>query len=125
MPTDLRESDGPPLDLVLDSMRKQSRLTSPRSTRLDLRTCYFWRQFVRSKRAKEPYNVYAPKKRNNGIDFSLFNYLALPAFVVMSERQLIGSIKEIPSFQTGWILRPEDLVITWDRGEHCHPSWPC
>lgn len=125
MPTDLSESDDPLLDLALDSMRKQSKLTPPLSTRLDLHTRYFWRQFVRSKRAKEPYNVHAPEKRNDGIDFTLFTYLALPAFVVTSERQLIGSIKGIPSFQTDWILRPEDLVIAWDRGVHRRPSWPC
>ena len=120
----LNELVDPLLDLALSSMNKQVSLSPPLSTRFDLRTRYFWRQFVRSKRATAPYNVRAPKRRNDGIDFTLYTYLALPAFVVTRDGGLLSGIAEIPSFQTRWFFEPENLVTAWATGEHPHPAWP-
>ena len=52
---------------------------------MDLRVRYFWRQFVRSKRERQPYDPASPKKRNDGIDFTIYTYLALPALIVAEE----------------------------------------
>jgi hypothetical protein len=122
--SDLNELDDPLLDLALNSMSKQVSLVPPLSTRLDLRTRYFWRQFVRSKRRRQAYNVHAPKKRNDGIDFTLFTYLALPAFVVTKDSGLLSGLADIPSFQARWFLNPGKLVTAWNAGDRPRPSWP-
>lgn len=112
------------LDEVLASMDERAILSPPLSTRWDLRTRYFWRQFVRHKKAKGAYNTEASKRRNDGIDFGLYSYLALPALVVASDRGFLDKIEDISSFQTGWIYRPTELAKAWLDGSRPQPQWP-
>jgi hypothetical protein len=85
---------------------------------------YFWRQFVRSKRQGGPYNLEAPKKANDGIDFTVYTYLALPALIVATDSGFFSSIKNIPSFQRSWFTKPETLADMWKNGGHPAPTWP-
>jgi hypothetical protein len=81
-PPALDELNDPLLDEVLARMDSCGAVDPPLSQRFDLRTKYFWRQFVRTKKKRGPYNIDAPKKANDGIDFGVYTYLALPALVV-------------------------------------------
>jgi hypothetical protein len=121
---ELDEDEHPLLDALLASMDEGEILSPPLSLRWDLRTRYFWRQFVRNKKAKEPYNPHAKKKRNDGIDFGLFAYLALPALCVASESGFHDKIANIPSFQLGWIYHPTELAKAWSEGPRPQPQWP-
>ena len=112
------------LNNLLLSMNAITTTTPPLSTRWDLRIRYFWRQFVRHKKEKGAYNTDAPKKRNDGIDFGLYSYLALPALAVAGESGFHEKIADIPSFQTSWIFRPEALAQSWSNGDHPKPRWP-
>ena len=123
-PADLDEYNHPILDHVLASMNERASVVPPLSIRLDLKIRYFWRQFVRSKKRHGAYNVSAPKKRNDGIDFSLYTYLALPALVIATERGFLESIADIPSFQTTWFHKPSSLVVAWTKGDRPQPRWP-
>lgn len=121
---ELDEYDHPVLDAVLASMSGAGSLSPPLSTRLDLRTRYVWRQFVRRRKPHESYNIDAKKKRNDGIDFTLYTYLALPALVVTTDSGLLEGIADIESFQTSWIYRIEDLVDMWLAGDRPQSTWP-
>jgi hypothetical protein len=123
-PTDLNEYDHPILDVALASMNDQANISPPLSIRLDLRMRYFWRQFVRSKKDRGAYNLEAPKKHNDGIDFSIYMYLALPALVVVTEHGFLKSIADIRSFQASWFQKPSTLVEAWTKGERPQPTWP-
>jgi hypothetical protein len=123
-PPALDELDHPLLDKVLVSKDSCSAVDPPLSKRFDLRTRYFWRQFVRTKREREPYNVEAPKKANDGIDFRIYTYLALPALIVAIESGFFSSIENIKSFQTSWFKKPTTLAEMWRNGNHPAPKWP-
>ncbi|MDP3692628.1 hypothetical protein, partial [Bradyrhizobium sp.] len=109
-PADLDEYDHPILDQVFASINRSANAFPPLSIRFDLKLRYFWRQFVRSKKERGAYNVNAAKKRNDGIDFGLFDYLALPAFVVTVDRGFLEGITDISSFQRSWIRKPSSLA---------------
>ena len=79
------ELNHPILDEVLTSLDRMYDIDPPISHRMDLRVRYFWRQFVRSKRERQPYDPASRKKRNDGIDFTIYTYLALPALIVAEE----------------------------------------
>jgi hypothetical protein len=121
---ELNEHDHPLLDAVLASMSRAGSSSPPLSTRLDLSTRYVWRQFVRRRKPHGFYNINAKKKRNDGIDFTLYTYLALPALVVTTDRGLLEGIADIESFQTSWIYRIEDLVDMWLAGDRPQSTWP-
>lgn len=124
-PANLDELDHPILDAVLASLNERVLQSPPLSVRFDLRTRYVWRQFVRSRKEDNGYNVDAPKKRNDGIDFTVYTYLALPALVIATDRGFHAAISDIPSFQTAWFHKPESLADAWRRGVHPRPEWPC
>lgn len=120
----LDEYDHIALDSAFKSLDAQSNVSPSMSVRLDLATRYLWRQFCRSRRESEPYNVDARKNRNDGIDYQLYFYMALPALVVSKDRGFFGSIEDIPSFQTKWFYRPSDLANAWVNGGRPQPVWP-
>jgi hypothetical protein len=123
-PADLDEYNHPILNHLLESMNERANVVPPLSIRLDLKVRYFWRQFVRSNKEHSAYNVNASKKRNDGIDFTVYTYLALPALVVATERGFQESIMDIPSFQVAWFHKPSSLVEAWIRGDRPQPRWP-
>ncbi|WP_133499628.1 hypothetical protein [Cognatilysobacter terrigena] len=96
----------------------------PLSIRRHLEIRYKFRQAARMKRAKEPYDPYSPRKRNDGLDVDLFDCLMLPAFVVTCDRAFFGGIESIASFQRSWFKRPEALAREWRAGERPAPRWP-
>jgi hypothetical protein len=120
----LDELNDPILDQALASLDRVHDIDPPMSQRMDLRVRYFWRQFVRSKRARQPYDPANPKKRNDGTDFTIYTYLALPALIVAEESGFFSSIANIPSFQASWFIKPIDLANAWKRGECPRPVWP-
>jgi hypothetical protein len=121
---ELQEYDHPVLDDILASESGSGSLSPPLALRLDLRTRYVWRQFVRRRKPHEPYNVDGKAKRNDGIDFTLYTYLALPALVVTTDKGLLERLADIKSFQTGWFFKVEDLVAAWLAGDRPRPVWP-
>lgn len=78
---------------------------------------------MRTRKSKEPYDPTSVKKVNDGIDFDLYCYLMLPAFVVASERGFYGEIADIKSLQRDWFWRPEELAAARAVGERPRPIW--
>ena len=120
----LDELGDPILQNLFDSFEANDCAHPSLSTRLDLLIRYFWRQFVRSLKEKEPYDIRAKNNRNDGIDFLLYTFLALPALAVATERGFHKAIENIPSFQRFWILTPNDLADRWSDGNLVLPTWP-
>ncbi len=71
-----------------------------------------------------PYDPTSLKKLNDGIDFDLYRYLMLPAFVVADDSGFFTKITDIPSFQVKWFCKPQALADAWSRGESPVPHWP-
>lgn len=95
------------------------------TVRNDFQVRFMWRQFVRNQKTKNPYNPSSRKKRNDGIDFDFLLYLALPAFFLAEEQGFDKTkIGEIPSFQTNWILAPQELADAWTKGDKPWAKWP-
>ncbi|MBS1092887.1 hypothetical protein JK208_15040 [Gluconobacter sp. Dm-74] len=111
------------LDMYIKGHDRDRVMDPPLSRRLDLRTRYIWRQYVRSKKKNEPYNVNAPKKANDGIDLRIYTYLALPALIVAEDNGFFGSIENIPSFQKSWIMKSDDLANSWANRTLKFPEW--
>lgn len=123
-PTDLNESGGPILNAMLSSINAECDCTPPMSIRMDLQLRFVWRQYVRSKKTIEPYNPESLKKRNDGIDFDLYKYFLLPAFVVAEDKGFFSSLEGIKSFQRDWFFKPEELANEWQKGTRPFPRWP-
>jgi hypothetical protein len=122
---DLEKHSDEILQAMLRSHDQRAALTPPLSMRLDLQTRYSWRQYKRSRgRLSHRYDPTNRGKRNDGIDFNLYTYLALPALIVAGEGGFFGSIADITSFQREWIMRPATLAQAWERGERPRPLWP-
>jgi hypothetical protein len=124
---DLEKHSDEILQAMLRSHDQRAALTPPLSMRLDLQTRYSWRQYKRSRgRLSHRYDPTNRGKRNDGIDFNLYTYLALPALIVAGEGGFFGSIADITSFQREWIMRPATLAQAWERGERPRPLFgPC
>lgn len=103
---------------------KVPELSPPLSVRWDLQMRLLWRQYVRSKKASEPYDPTSPKKRNDGIDFDLFHYLLLPALVVATDSGFFEKLVDIKSYQKAWFWKPEALAQAWTAGERPCATWP-
>jgi hypothetical protein len=93
------------------------------ATRQDLQLRYVWRQWVRTRLAKDGYDPNSPKKVNDGIDLDLYRYLTLPALVVADDRGFHERLADIKSPQLEWFWRPQALADSWARGERPRPIW--
>ena len=120
----LHEFQHPQLDLALARLRVPGRIIPDMDVRNDLQIRWLWRQFVRSQKPKHPYDPESESKRNDGIDFDLYRYLALPAFVVSDDGGFFERIEDIKSIQKAWFWRPENLAAAFERGERPVPTWP-
>lgn len=123
-PTDLNELQHSQLDEAFRHLDDGQRITPSRSIRCDLQVRLLWRQFARSKKLKDPYDPTSVKKLNDGIDFDLYRYLQLPAFVVAEDSGFFSRIENIPSFQRHWFWKPADLAAAWTSGTRPFPQWP-
>ncbi|WP_339493088.1 hypothetical protein [Pseudomonas sp. EA_15y_Pfl2_R67] len=92
--------------------------------RSHLEVVYCWRQFSRMQKTKKGYDPNSPKKRNDGIDFHLYRFLKLPAFVVTEDTAFHGGLTDIKSFQAAWFFMPQDLADSWASGKAPTPVWP-
>lgn len=119
----LNEYAHPQLDLALEEQRTHGRIRPDTDVRNDLQVRWIWRQFVRSQLPKDAYDPESPKKRNDGIDFDLYSYLALPAFVVATDAGFFKKIADIDSPQNSWFWKPEDLAAAYERGGVPRAHW--
>ncbi|WP_437625571.1 hypothetical protein [Sorangium sp. So ce1151] len=94
------------------------------SVRLDLPIKHLYRQHHLHNRAKAPYNPQSKKKENDGIDFDLYYVFILPALLVSIEGGFFNALKEIDSYQTSWLWKPEELAKAWEEGLRPAPNWP-
>ncbi|HDR9000093.1 TPA: hypothetical protein QDB01_006105 [Burkholderia vietnamiensis] len=78
---------------------------------------------MRTRKTKEPYNPGSSNHLNDGIDFDLYRYLMLPAFVVSDDNGFHSKIADIKSPQRTWFKKPEELAAAWERGELSCPTW--
>jgi hypothetical protein len=121
----LNEYESKQLDMALTACDDEDPELSPRlSVRWDLQIRLLWRQYVRSKKLSEPYDPRSPKKVNDGIDFDLFHYLLLPAFVIATDSGFFGKLADIQSYQKAWFWKPEDLGQAWMNGDQPRATWP-
>ncbi|MFL9897891.1 hypothetical protein PQR71_06915 [Paraburkholderia fungorum] len=120
----LHEHEHPLLERQFRNLAAHSLVQQPTlAERLDLQLRYVWRQWVRSRKAKDGYNPASPKKRNDGIDLDLYRYLMLPAFVVAEDGGFHKRIADIKSPQLDWFWQPQNLADAWARGERPRPAW--
>lgn len=120
----LDEYKHPALDAALDIIASSGKSQSPTmAERQDLEMRYIWRQWVRTRKTKEPYNPGSSNHLNDGIDFDLYRYLMLPAFVVSDDNGFHSKIADIKSPQRTWFKKPEELAAAWERGELSCPTW--
>ena len=94
------------------------------STRLDLTLRHMQHKVESRTKAKQPYNPASPKKRNDGIDFTLDFALMLPALLCTSDGGYYGALKNIASFQAAWVYKPDELAEAWSRSTVVRPQWP-
>jgi hypothetical protein len=114
----------PQLDIALAGQRDHGRIKPDMDVRNDLQVRWLWRQFVRSQLAKDAYNPESPKKRNDGIDFDLYSYLALPALIVATDAGFFEKIADIYSPQKSWLWKPEPLAAAFESGARPQARWP-
>ncbi|AWY49893.1 hypothetical protein I6H08_36715 (plasmid) [Burkholderia gladioli] len=120
----LHEYDHPQLDKALATEASRGKSQSPSiAERQDLMIRYIWRQWVRTRKSKEPYDPTSDKKINDGIDLDLYRYLMLPAFVVAGDNGFHGKIADLRRPQLKWFWRPQDLADAWERGDNPRPAW--
>jgi hypothetical protein len=94
------------------------------SIRLDILICYVVRRAEERNRLKRPYNPESKSKRNDGIDFLLTFAFILPALLCTCDKKISNSLKMLPSFQSRWIYRPEELASAWLNKQIVTPVWP-
>jgi hypothetical protein len=94
------------------------------SVRLDLALRQMQRQVEARTRTKDPYNPEAHKKRNDGIDFTLTFALMLPALLCTSDGTYCTTLRQLPSFQTPWVYKPDELTAAWSTKTVVRPLWP-
>lgn len=97
---------------VLD--RQCPDLIPPLSIRMDLQIKYFYNKFKSSLQQKG-YNPLSDKNSNDAVDFDLFRYLSLPAFVITFEKKYLNLSASIDSIQTSWLMKPDDLCSRWEK----------
>jgi hypothetical protein len=122
----LRETDAD--DDVLEAMRRKvdsdECCDPPMSHRLDLMLKYL--QFRYRQHGKPPRYAYkpeSPKRENDGIDFRLFYALLAPALIVTRDGDMLNTTRQIPSYQSGWVLTPHALAAAWSNGCCPKPAW--
>lgn len=121
----LNEYEHSHLNLALTSCDdEEPKLSPPLSVRWDLKVRLLWRQYVRSKKASEPYDPTSPKKRNDGIDFDLYDCLLLPALIVATDSGFFEKIADLKSYQKAWFWKPEALAQAWIDGKRPCATWP-
>ena len=99
-------------------------LSPPLSVRWDLKMRLLWRQYVRSKKTMSAYDPTSPKKKNDGIDFDIYNYLLLPALIVATDSGFFEKIEDIKSYQKAWFWKPETLAQAWVDKKRPRAEWP-
>lgn len=108
----------------LDNSLSKGSSRPPLSLRCHLQSRYRWRQFVRTRSKKDPYNPEAQSKRNDGIDVDLYTYLMLPAFVVTTDNAFLSGLWDIKSFQRDWFVTADDMFAKWASGVRPALTWP-
>ncbi|MHC8361981.1 hypothetical protein ACYZUA_17110 [Pseudomonas sp. LS2P72] len=92
--------------------------------RSHLELLYCWTQFSSMQKAKRAYDPNSVNSRNDGIDFDLYRFLKLPAFVVTLDKGFLEGLIDIKSYQAAWFFRPQELADSWSAGDQPKPSWP-
>lgn len=107
-----------------DAIDKDVNVEPKMSVRLDLALRQMQRQVEARTRAKEPYNPETHRKRNDGIDFTLTFALMLPALLCTSDGNYCTTLRQLPSFQTAWVYKPDELADAWAKKTVVDPRWP-
>ncbi|MGK5024221.1 hypothetical protein [Janthinobacterium sp. RB2R34] len=94
------------------------------STRFDFKTRHFYRKCLHFQKQEEAYDPTHEKKKNDGLDDDLLHYLAVPAYVLTVDKGIIAAANDIESFQSNWIMKPEDFVAAWKAGNLPPLAWP-
>lgn len=71
-----------------------------------------------------PLNPYSKKRKNDGPDLEVLNCVALPAWVVTSDKNWLSRAREASSFQSDWVISPDAFLQKWSEGTLPRLSWP-
>lgn len=123
-PIDVEALSDQMIEVMERTQDKWNSLMPPMSLRMHLTNRYYWRQFVRKQKSKNPYDPTSAKKRNDGIDADLYRYLLLPALVVTEDKAFLSGLADIESFQKHWFFTPQMLADEWLKGRRPEPAWP-
>lgn len=94
------------------------------STRFDFKVRHLFRKCLHFQDPKTPYDPMNERNKNDGPDDDLLHYLAVPAFVLTVDSGILAATKDIKSFQSNWIMRPQDFATGWEAGTLPPLIWP-
>jgi hypothetical protein len=92
--------------------------------RSHLEVLYCWTRFSSMQKVKRAYDPTSKKSRNDGVDFDLYRFLKLPAFVVTLDKGFLEGLTDFSSYQANWFFRPQELADSWNAGITPKPRWP-
>lgn len=95
----------------------------PDTVGMHLEVRYHWQQFSRMQKEKRPYNPSNKRNYNDGIDYYLYSYLKLPAFIVTEDNGFFSRLVDIDSYQKNWIHKPDGLAQQWINNKNPKPSY--
>jgi len=61
---------------------------------------------------------------NDGIDYNMSWVFIKKLLLCTDEKKFTKKIRDISSYQTRWIYRPEELAEAWKTGSIAKPAWP-
>lgn len=94
------------------------------STRFDFKTRHLFRKGLHFQKLTEAYDPTNEKNKNDGPDDDLLHYLAVPAYVLTNDKGIIAASRDIQSFQSNWIMKPQDFADAWTKGTLPPLVWP-
>ena len=111
------------IDFMKESVDKVIDCAPPLSTRIDVVIRHKFRQVNLLNLSQHSYDPESKKKRNDAIDYYMDFVFMLPALLCTSDNKYYNLIKEIGSFQSEWIYKPDELSKEWRDGSISIPTW--
>jgi len=69
-------------------------------------------------------NPNSHKRRNDGVDYNMAFVFAKRILLCTDDGNYYDAIKRLNSFQSDWIVKPQELVQRWKEGKLAQPGWP-
>ena len=75
-------------------------------------------------KGEEQYDPTSKKKKNDGIDLDMLQYLAAPMLICVDDDKFTNAVKNSGSYQREWMLTPIELAEACRKGTlPTLPNW--